>query len=156
VVAAGKKVAPQLPALSGTALGVPLKQWGNPHLNPYKPSLTMQETNHAGHGPYGRTPEVHQDGPSGRPLEQAPPRPRARSSSSGLRPARGVTPSSNGLRPVRGATLPSSGPAPPEGTLPPRANPVSLEGPLRPRLGPATLTGAPRACAGPVLGHLTP
>jgi hypothetical protein len=56
--------------------------------------------------------------PTTRPLEQAPPRPRVRSSSNGLRPARGATPSSNGFRPVRGATLPSSGPAPLEGPLP--------------------------------------
>jgi hypothetical protein len=70
----------------------------------------MQETNRAGHGLCGRTPEAHQDGPPRRPLEQAPPRSRARSSSSGLRP-------------VRGATLPRTDSAPFEGRPFPRAVP---------------------------------
>jgi hypothetical protein len=45
----------------------PLKQRGNPHLNPQQNqntlSLTMQVPNHAGHGPRCRDP----DGPSRRP-----------------------------------------------------------------------------------------
>jgi hypothetical protein len=81
---------------------------GKPSLKPLHRntlSLTMQVTNRAGHGLRGGTPAARQDGPLGRPLEQAPPRSRARTSSSGLRP-------------VRGATLPSSSPAPLEGSLP--------------------------------------
>jgi hypothetical protein len=76
---------------------------------------------------------AHQDGPRGRPLEQAPPRSRTRSSSSGFHPVRGATPSSNGLRLVRGATLSSSGPVPLEGTLPLERVPSRSR--VRPALG---------------------
>jgi hypothetical protein len=119
-------------------MGEPLLKF----LHQNKLSLTMQETNHAGHGPCSRTSEAHQDGSSVRPLEQAPPRPRVRSSSNGLRPVRGATPSSNGLRPVRGATLPSSGPAPLEGSSP-SSGPRFARGSAPPSAGARHAHGRP-------------
>jgi hypothetical protein len=88
----------------------------------------MQETNHTGLSLCGRTPEAHQDGPTRRPLEQAPPRSRgdplletdsapfegrpfpravpprsrARSPSSESRLARGSAPPSAGARHAHG------------------------------------------------------
>jgi hypothetical protein len=65
--------------LSGTALGVPLKQLGNPHLKaatkPNTLRLTMQDTAHA-----AEAPTAHQGSPLEDPLEQASPRSRARAS----------------------------------------------------------------------------
>jgi hypothetical protein len=124
----------------------PLKQWGKTSLKSrYRNtlSLTMQVTNHAGHGPRRGTPTAHQDGPLRSPLEQAPPRSTARAPS-------------GGLRPVRGATLPSSGPAPLEGSLP--LERVSSRSRVRPALGwgpPRSRAPRTRAPA-PVHGHLTP
>jgi hypothetical protein len=134
-----------LPNCRGPPQGPPLTT-GEPSLkSQYQNtlSLTVQVTNHAGHGPSRGTQTAHRDDPLRSPLERAPPRSRAHSPSGGLRPVRGTNPPSSGSAPARGLT-------------PPRASRASLEGPSRPRPGPATLTGVPHACAGPVRGHLTP
>jgi hypothetical protein len=82
--------------LSGTALGGPLKQLGNPHLKPATkskpntPYLTMQDMAHA-----AKAPAAHQAAHSKIP-------------SSRLRLARRRVPPLGGLRPVRGGALTSS------------------------------------------------
>jgi hypothetical protein len=75
----------------------------------------MQGTAHAG------TPTAHQDSPLRSPLEQAPPRSRARSPSGRFRPVRGATPPTSGPAPLEGSLPPSSGSRPARGSVPPSA-----------------------------------
>jgi hypothetical protein len=110
--------------LSGTALGVPLNNWGNPHLNPAKkPRLKHVPLKHTGHGPRHGGP----DDPPRRPTQRCP---RAGSAS------------------LKGTHLPRVGSAPIEGVRLPRAGSASLEGSHhRPRAGSASLEGALHAHA---------
>jgi hypothetical protein len=91
---------PQRRSLSGTALGVPLKQQGDPHL---KPATKRKHSlpNHAGYGPRRKDP----DGPPRRPSWRSP-----RAGSASLEDAR----------------LPRAGSAPFEGERFPRAGSASV------------------------------
>jgi hypothetical protein len=109
--------------MSGTALGVPLSNWGTPLKTCKKPRPNMSRLNtHTGHGPRRGGP----DGPPRRPTQRSP---RVGSAS------------------LEGTHLPRVGSAPLKGVRLPRAGLASLEGSRRPRAGSASLEGAPHAHA---------
>jgi hypothetical protein len=123
--------------LSGTALGVPLNNWGNPHLNPAKkPRLKHVPLKHTGHGPRHGGP----DDPPRRPTQRCP-----RAGSASLE---GTHLPRVGSALIEGVRLPRVGSALIEGVRLPRAGSASLEGSHhRPRAGSASLEGALHAHA---------